>query len=314
MNPGEDQIRSVSFSERYDRIKSRVHTLLDEPDRRDQSALLIQGVIAGAIIINTLAIVIFTVKPIKEQYDSLLTPLINICLIIFTVEYLLRIWSCTFARDLKRAIFDRIRYALHIYQIIDFISITPVFFPFFFPRHLTILRTFRIVSIFKLGRYSRYVKSLDQLKRVLFRKREIFGIMVFFLVFVILFSSTLLFLVENPVQPDKFSSIPAAMWWAVMTVTTVGYGDMIPVTPLGKTIASIVTVSGVLVLALPSAILASGFIEEREKSRAGEVNQAQVMAFADLREHLSDHHDQGVLSDQEYDEYLAIISRLNPEN
>ncbi|MFH0967201.1 MAG: ion transporter [Methanobacteriota archaeon] len=303
---------SVSIAERYDLVKSRVHTLLDEPDRKDRVALLIQIIIAGAIVLNTLSIIVFTVRPISEKYDNLLNPLIATCLIIFSVEYLLRVWSCTFSRDLKGMVFDRIRYALHLYQIIDLISITPAFFPFLFPRHLTLLRTFRIVSIFKMGRYSRYSKSLDQLKRVLFRKREVFAIMLFFLIFVVLFSSTILYLVENPAQPDKFSSIPAAMWWAMMTVTTVGYGDIYPITPLGKIIGSVVTLAGVLVLALPSAILATGFIEE--KGRVPDLDLVQKGARADLISHFTSLYDQGVLSEQEYEGYIAMVDRLNPEN
>ena len=298
--------------ERYDHIKNRVHILLDEPDRQDRVALLIQIVIAAAIVLNTIAIVIFTVKPVSESYGYLLNPLIDSCLTIFTIEYLLRVWSCTNARDLKSKVRDRIRYGLHLFQIIDLISITPVIFPFFFPRHLVLLRTFRIVSIFKLGRYSRYSKSLEQLKRVLVRKREIFAIMIFFLTFVILFSSTLLYLVENSAQPERFSSIPAAMWWAMMTVTTVGYGDIFPITPLGKIIGSVVTLAGVLVLALPSAILATGFIEER--SRTPDLNSIQRVAQVNLIHHFISLHEKGELSDQDYEQYTSMVYSLKPEN
>ena len=298
----------------YDQIKSRVHGLLDQPQRDDPVALLVQGIIASAILINTLAIILFTVQSISERYDSLLSPVIVGCLTIFTVEYILRIWSCTSARDPKGMIMDRVRYALHLYQIIDLLSIIPALFPFIFPKHLSLLRTLRIVSIFKLGRYSRYMKSLDQLKRVLFRKREIFGIMIFFLVFVILFSSSIMYLVENPVQPDKFSSIPAAMWWAVMTVTTVGYGDIIPVTPLGKSIAAVMTITGVLVLALPSAILATGFIEERERAK-GEVQDPEMEEIhLDLIDHFRILHSQGRISDQEYGDLTGKIIRLKEKN
>jgi voltage-gated potassium channel len=224
---------------------------------------------------------------------------------------MLRIWSCTTAITLKRKIFDRIRYALHLYQLIDLISIIPCFLPFFFPRQLILLRTLRIVSIFKLGRYSRYVHSLDQLKRVLFRKREIFGIILFFLVFVVLFSSTLLYLVEYPVQPDKFSSIPAAMWWSIMTVTTVGYGDLIPVTPVGKSIAALFTLLGVLVLALPSAILASGFIEEYRKPDPQESERKKAGSV--LISHFKTLNNQGSISDEEYEYYCMMIHCLEPD-
>lgn len=297
----------------YNQVKLRVHTLLDEPDPHDPVAIIIQVIIAGAILINTGAIILFTVHSINVGFEFLLNPVISICISIFTIEYLLRLWSCTIARDMKGMVRDRIRYALHLYQIIDLVSIIPFLFPYVFPRHLTLLRTFRIVSIFKLARYSRYSKSLDQLKRVLLRKREVFVILIFFLIFVVLFSSTIMYVIEYPVQPDKFSSIPAAMWWSVMTVTTVGYGDMVPVTPLGKLIGSLFTVTGVLVLALPSAILATGFIEEREKEKSSNRNPAQVTAYSDMVRLLGTHHERGVITDQEYAEYMAIAMRMISE-
>jgi voltage-gated potassium channel len=108
-----------------------------------------------------------------------------------------------------------------------------------------------------------------------------------------------MYLVENHAQPDKFSSIPAAIWWAMMTVTTVGYGDIYPVTALGQTIASIITLAGVLLLALPSAILASGFIEERQKDReaGGGTEQGPTLS---LLERAADLREKGLITDEEY--------------
>jgi voltage-gated potassium channel len=251
----------------YNLIKRRVNEILDHPKMGDRRAMAIQIFLAATIVLNTIAVVIITVPDIRSVYLAVLNLVITMCLGIFTVEYFLRLWSCSIAETFRKRTFERLRYALHFYLIIDLISIIPVFFPFLFPSHIALLRLVRLVSIFKLGRYTRYSKSLALFRRVLIRKQEIFVIMLFFLVFVILFSSTILYLVENPVQPDAFSSIPAAMWWAVMTVTTVGYGDIIPVTPLGRILAGLFTLTGVLVLALPSAILASGFMEEREKEK-----------------------------------------------
>lgn len=298
---------------RYDQVKNRVHTLLDEPDRGDPGALVVQGVIAGAIVINTLAVILFTMRSMSEQYRFLLDPIIVICLLIFTAEYCLRIWSCTSARDPKVRVRDRLRYAFHLYQIIDLISIIPILFPIISPDHLDLLRTFCIISIFKLGRYSRYFHSLEQLKRVLLRKREIFAIMLFFLVFVVLFSSAIMFLVENPAQPDKFTSIPAAMWWAMMTVTTVGYGDIIPVTPLGKVIGSVMTFAGVLVLALPSAILATGFIEEREKRPGSDPDGSRIKAQKDLFLIFTRLYEEEKISAEEFEESTRNLIRLYKE-
>lgn len=297
------------LKERYNKVKNRVHVILDDPSPGDRVAYNIQWFLAFVVLLNAVVIVLITVPSIDKQYRILFGPLMNFCLFIFTIEYVLRIWSCTSSPDLKGMIGNRFRYAMHLYLLIDLISILPVFFPFIFNRHLTILRTFRLLSIFKLGRYSRYSQSLAQLKRVLFRKREIFAIMVFILIFVVLFSSTILYLVENPVQPDKFSSIPAAMWWSAMTVTTVGYGDIYPITPLGKIIGSCFTFLGVLVLALPSAILATGFIEE--KNRLSDSSPLRRVASASLIRYFSSLHDQGKMSDQEYEEYSSMVYCLH---
>jgi voltage-gated potassium channel len=198
-------------------------------------------------------------------------------------------------------------------MIIDLISIIPILFLFFFPRIPALLHLFMLLSIFKLVRYSRNSASLKQLRRVIFKKREIISILVLFLVFSILFSSTIMYIIENAAQPDKFSSIPAAMWWAVMTVTTVGYGDIIPITPLGKIIAGMVTIGGVLLLALPSAILASGFMEERQREQMVR-DHPGIEAGISLLERVGTLKERGLITEEEFDEYKALVlPRLHEE-
>ncbi|MCA1915614.1 ion transporter, partial [Methanospirillum hungatei] len=192
--------------------------------------------------------------------------------------------------------------------IIDLLSILPIFIPFLFPHAITLIRLLRLVSIFKLGRFTRYSDSLIQLRRVFVRKKEIFAIMLFFLVFIILFSSTIMYVVEYPAQPEAFSSIPAALWWAVMTVTTVGYGDIIPVTPLGKFIAGIVTMTGVLVLALPSAIMATGFIEERERQKTVEMKRKSKEIPPVLVHKLDELKEKGYITQEEYVLFWSQLS------
>jgi voltage-gated potassium channel len=304
----------VIHTTHYNAIKTRVHEIFDDPDKNDPIAHHIQKILALVVLVNTLAIILLTVPAISVSYDFFLSPLINLCLLVFTIEYALRMWSCSFAPDVLGKVTERIRYGLHLYLLVDFFSIAPFLFPFFFPQHLALLRLLRMVSIFKLGRYSRYSESLEQLKRVLFRKKEVFVIMLFFLVFVVLFSSTIMYLVENPAQPDKFSSIPAAMWWSMMTVTTVGYGDIVPITPLGKLLGSVITLAGVLVLALPSAILATGFIEEREKAKTDDPYHEMDRIHTDLIGYFNGLHDQGRITDQEYTDLTGKITRLKEGN
>jgi len=293
---------------RFKRAKARIQRLMENPEEGDRTARFTHIFLAIVIITNTVAVVIFTIPSVEASFSSGLNLIITFCLLIFTIEYILRLWSCTSAPTMTGRFSERLRYATGSYQIIDLISIIPLAFPVFFPADFAILRGFRLISIFKLGRYARNSTSLALLKRVIFKKKEIFTLMIFFLVFVILFSSTIMYLVENHAQPEKFSSIPASIWWAMMTVTTVGYGDIYPITPLGKTIGSFITLTGVLLLALPSAILATGFIEERQKrDHGGEADFKKSEKTVNLLERAAGLKDKGLITDEEYSEIKAGI-------
>lgn len=250
-------------------LKSRMYQVLEHtPGRRgDHTAVLVQFTLATVILLNTFFVIIYTMPSVAEEYWLPINLIFTFCVLVFAAEYVLRLWSCTDAPTLKERTADRLRYATGFFMIIDLISIIPLVFPVLFPQDFAMLKTFRLLSVFKLGRYARYSEPLALLKRVIIKKREIFSIMLSILVFLILFSATLVYLVENSAQPEQFSSIPAAMWWAVITVTTVGYGNIVPVTPAGQILASVMILGGVLLLALPSAILAAGFIEEKQKDR-----------------------------------------------
>lgn len=291
-------------------VRARVHALLDGPPEDDPWAFGVQISLALVVVLNTVAVVVYTVPSIAHDHWALLNALITVCLVVFTAEYFVRLWACTDAPTFPRRMVDRLRFAASFYLIIDLISIVPLFFPIFFPSDHALLKAFRLLSIFKLGRYARKSRSLALLRRVVFRKREIFTLMVFFLVFVILFSSTIMYLVEHEAQPGKFSSIPAAIWWSMMTVTTVGYGDIYPVTPLGQAIASLFTLMGVLLLALPSAILASGFIEERHRQKENNPETALIQEI-ELMERASRLYSDGVISREELDDYRRVIHRLS---
>jgi len=296
----------VPAPSRYDRIKARVHTILEGTPRQDPTALIVQAFLAFIILANTLTVVLITLPDLPVPARNLLYIIITICLFIFAIEYILRIWSCTHALSFRGRVMDRLRYATQIYMVIDLISIIPIFFPFVFPRDNALLHVIRLLSIFKLVRYARNSEALKLLHRVISKKQEIISILVLFLVFEILFSSTIMYLVENAAQPEKFSSIPAAMWWAVMTVTTVGYGDIIPITPLGQTIAGLVTIGGVLLLALPSAILAAGFMEERQREQAS-LELSDTESWIAMLERLGALNERGLILKEEFEAYKALI-------
>jgi voltage-gated potassium channel len=190
--------------------------------------------------------------------------------IVFTVEYLLRLWSCTADERFRHPVFGRLSWALTPMALIDLLVILPFWLPLVTGdlRFLRVLRLLRLLRIAKLGRYSRALQTIRAV--VLERKAEL-ATSLTFLLMLLLVASCLMYYVEHEAQPEKFPSIPAAAWWAIATLTTVGYGDVTPVTGAGKLIAGIVTILGICMLALPTAILGAGFLEHtsREAKAAG---------------------------------------------
>jgi voltage-gated potassium channel len=171
--------------------------------------------------------------------------------------------------------------------IIDLLAILPAFLNFFVHIDLRVLRILRLLRLLKL---TRYFVSLQILLRVIQRERGSFQAVIFILVIMIVMTASGIYIVENKAQPEAFSSIPKSMWWAVVTLTTVGYGDVTPVTTVGKFLGALITILGVGIAALPAGILASGL--------ANELNQRNQRLELEFRQLL---HQQGlnILTDQD---------------
>jgi len=153
------------------------------------------------------------------------------------------------------------------YAIIDLLSFLPFYLPAFIPidlRFLRILRLFRLIRVMKLGRYSDAMKMFHA---VVAKTKEELLLALSILFIVLVLASSIMYYAEHDAQPEKFASIPDAMWWAVVTLATVGYGDIYPITPLGRFIGAVVVVTGIAIFALPAAILSAGFIEEIQEKK-----------------------------------------------
>jgi voltage-gated potassium channel len=186
---------------------------------------------------------------------------------IFSLEYLLRIWACVCDSRFRHPFFGRLRFMLRPLTLIDLISILPFYLPFLGIdlRSLRALRLFRILWIFKTARY---YSSLTLIRHVLTSKREELLLTFALMMALLVAASSVMFYCENEAQPQLFSSIPATMWWGVTTLTTVGYGDMCPITAAGKICASVISIIGVGMFALPTGILGAGFIEEMQRKKS----------------------------------------------
>jgi voltage-gated potassium channel len=146
--------------------------------------------------------------------------------------------------------------------MVDLLAILPALLPLIFTFDLRIIRFLRVFRLFRLFKMSRYVQSLNSLDDVVRAKKEELVVTLVMIGMLLLFSSSLMYIVETEAQPDKFPDIPSAMWWGVATLTTVGYGDVFPITPLGKLFGAFIALLGIGMFALPTGILASGFAEE----------------------------------------------------
>ncbi|MCR4428196.1 MAG: ion transporter [Caldiserica bacterium] len=249
------------------KVKERLFQIMEVADSRDIQSKIFQFFIIGLIFLNVIAVILETEKGYSEKYPALFKDFEIFSVAIFTIEYLLRLWVCTLDERYKGPVKGRIRYALSPMALVDLIAILPFYLPMIIPFDLRFLRALRLFRFFRLLKIWRYSRALKVLGNVFREKKEELLVSVFSVIILLVLSSSLMYFVENEAQPETFSSIPRAMWWAVATLTTVGYGDMYPITPLGKLLGGIIALLGIGLFALPAGIIASGFAQEIRQER-----------------------------------------------
>jgi voltage-gated potassium channel len=213
------------------------------------------------IFLNTVAIILHTVPELAAKNGMFFLDFEVCSVSIFTVEYVLRVWSSVERPEYSHPFYGRIKFVFSPWGIIDFLAIFPFFYSYF-ATDLGFVRILRILRIFRLFRVSSYFHALHVIQNVIRAKKEELLLSMSFIIFLLLISSSLVFYVEQSAQPDVFSSIPNSLWWGVNAMTTVGYGDMHPITPFGKVLGGLMAILGVSIFALPTGILASGFAEQ----------------------------------------------------
>jgi voltage-gated potassium channel len=258
-------------------IKPKVYEILESRALEQPFGRLIAALLSLLIFFNVIAAVLETDGSIFHSYGRILDLFAVFSVLVFTLEYLLRVWCCTENPEFRDPVRGRLKYMRTPIAIIDLLVILPLLIsPFLvaYPEFYSLIRFSRIFWILKIGHYSASFKTLG---RVLSAKRgEMF--IAFFIMFVLLIlGSALIYFAEHDAQPEKFSSVLASLWWGVETMATIGYGDMVPVTPFGKMIAGVVALIGVGLFALPAGFLASGFIEEVNRKKEEQLGIHQEM-------------------------------------
>jgi voltage-gated potassium channel len=243
-------------------LKERLYRILEQPEASDPIAKLWNLAIVAMIAISTVALIAETVDAVNRQYHFILRTIELASLGLFGAEYVMRLWVITCSPRYSRPLVGRLRFALTPLALIDLLALAPALVGTRVDlRFLRVARIARVLRILKLARYS---QGMGLIGRVVTRKKEELLVALGLFVVLLVMTSALMYIAEHDAQPKAFSSIPAAMWWAVVTMTTLGYGDVYPVTVLGRVLAGVTALLGIAAFALPTSILGAGFLSELE--------------------------------------------------
>ncbi len=246
--------------------KKIIYEILELSDSTNFYSLADDFIITFLIVLNITAFIASTSPSFFITYKPLLESIEIISSGIFTIEYVLRIWVCTVDRQYNNPILGRIKYAFTPLSIIDLISILPFYLLLLFP-NLGFVNLISLLRLFRLLKLSRYSDSVRTLGAVLYAKKEELIATAFAVFILLIFASSIMYFVEAEAHPKAFGSIPDAMWWGVVTLTTVGYGDIYPITPLGRFLGAILAFLGIGIFALPAGIISAGFSEEVQRKK-----------------------------------------------
>lgn len=244
----------------YCRLRRRVHHILDGAVN-DRATRFVHRAFIALVALSVLSVVLESVPEYDRRFRDLFLTIELVAVGVFTVEYLLRLWSAPEHTPYSERTATRARLAFIVSgsAIIDLLTVLPYYLSYFFSADLRVLLLLRLLRFFKLARYSAGMRTLIAVMEAERKALLATGILLFGAV---LFSAAAIHLAEHEAQPKSFGSIPAAMWWAIVTITTVGYGDVSPITLTGRIIASITMVTGYVMLGLPVGIVATAFAEE----------------------------------------------------
>jgi len=278
-------------------LRKRTAQTFEQRDVKDITGRLLNFSLIVLISLNILAIILESVDTIYARYQSWFWAFEVFSVVVFTIEYLARVWSSIDLSDCRdpSAIKGRLKYMLSPIALVDFFAIAPFYLSLYIGIDLRFLRVLRMLRLFKLTRYS---PGLGALLDVIQKESETLIAAIMVLLIMLIISASGIYLLESDVQPQAFASIPDAMWWAIVTLTTVGYGDVVPITPMGKIFGGLIGLIGVGMVALPAAIMASGFAENLQLRKQkynnyikhaltdGEIDEQERWQLEDLRKEL----------------------------
>lgn len=298
----------------YAQFQNRALEILEPGRGGDWASKFCDYFIAALVILNILAVTLESVSDFSVGYAQQFYIVESFSVAIFSIEYLMRVWASAAKQETNGRVFGsaRLGYIFSFSGLIDLVSILPFYLQALFPGlDLRVLRTLRLLRIFKLSHYN---TAIEDLFSAIYEERKSFIAAFYLLIIAFVLTSSLIYFAEHQAQPDKFSSIPDAMYWSLITLTTVGYGDVSPVTWIGKVISVITALMGVSVVALLTGIIANAFSNQiarrklifedqiREAMEDGVVDAIETRSLEELRKEFG-------LSKQQADALMRHVQR-----
>ncbi len=279
--------------------RKRIWEILEVASLTDRTSRYLDYALFFLVGANVLAIILESVPSINQVYGPFFYWFDFVSVMLFSIEYLMRVWSCVENPDRQGMSHTstRLKFMGSTMALIDLAAIAPFYLQIIMPgMDLRFLRVLRMLRILKITRYS---SAINVLLKVLHKERQAFTAVFTILLMVLVLVSCGIHLVEGSVQPEAFGSIPDSMWWALATLTTVGFGDVTPITPLGKLFGALVMIIGIGIIALPAGILASSFSEILRRRQQefrlsvkkaledGEITEVEAAELNKIREQLN---------------------------
>lgn len=254
---------------KYQKIKCIVDDIINKEE--NEASKLFDYFIVTLILANVAVIILESFEWISKGYSNYFGYFETFSAFVFTIEYILRIWTADLRFKGKNWFYSVLRFVVTPMAIIDLLAIAPFLLPMFFNSDLLFIRILRLITrILRVFKLNRYTKAMKLIGKVVRDKKDELLVTVFITFILLLVASALMFNIEHEVHGDAFPNIAAAFWWAVATLTTIGYGDVYPVTGLGKFLSAVIAMLGIGLVALPTGIISSSFMEELGKQSGNE--------------------------------------------
>lgn len=264
---------------KYKSKKKTIFTIINADDSSYLPSKLFDILIIILIILSIGSVILSTFDNIPSSILKINTYFEYFSITVFSIEYLLRIWTADLLYK-QGPLMSRLRYIFSLMAIIDLLAILPFYLPFVTKIDLRSLRTLRLIRMVRIFKLNRYTTALNSVTHVLKKKKEQLLSSMFVVILLMIISSILMYYCEHDAQPDVFKNAFSGLWWAIATLTTVGYGDIYPITVVGKILSTFLALLGIGLVAVPTGIISSGFSEELEESKLqGEEDEKQYCPY-----------------------------------